>query len=206
MVGSNCRSTYATILSALLSFYAAMQIMISHGAWLARQYSLDAAALGLVALVIGCFDLAASVAVSVFTDRIGKKRSVLIGMCGSLIAYLVLPSLAGGHNGSGRHSCGPHVLRVQYCRLFPPAQRTCTGKAWPGDDPGNCDDHDRFNPRRVYRPLAVFESRGWCFGLDFGRGNCCGAWDSGFVCEGMRNLESNGPVAVKGHGCRILIA
>ena len=120
MVGSNCRSTYATILSALLSFYAAMQIMISHGAWLARQYSLDAAALGLVALVIGCFDLAASVAVSVFTDRIGKKRSVLIGMCGSLIAYLVLPSLAGGHNGSGRHSCGPHVLRVQYCRLFPP--------------------------------------------------------------------------------------
>ena len=96
LVGENWRSTYAAILSAMLSFFAAMQVMISHGAWLAGHYGLDAAALGLVALVTGCFDLVASVGVSIFTDRIGKKRSVLIGICGSLAAYLALPFLDRG--------------------------------------------------------------------------------------------------------------
>jgi predicted MFS family arabinose efflux permease len=110
LIGENWRSTYATILSAMLSFFAAMQIMISHGAWLSRQYSLDAAALGLVALVVGCFDLVASVAVSIFTDRIGKKLSVLIGICGSLIAYLALPFLDRG--------VIPAVAGIALARMF----------------------------------------------------------------------------------------
>ena len=110
LVGENWRSTYATILSAMLSFYAAMQLMISHGAWLASHYGLDAAALGLVALVVGCFDLVASVAVSVFTDRIGKKRSVLIGICGSLAAYLALPFLDRG--------VIPAVAGIALARMF----------------------------------------------------------------------------------------
>ncbi|PKL09199.1 MAG: hypothetical protein CVV51_05060, partial [Spirochaetae bacterium HGW-Spirochaetae-7] len=96
MVKENRRSTYATILAGTLSFFAAMQVMITHGAWLAGRYGLDAASLGLVALVIGCFDLTASVAVSIFTDRIGKKRSVLIGIAGSLAAYLAMPFLDSG--------------------------------------------------------------------------------------------------------------
>lgn len=110
LIGERWRSTYATILSAMLSFFAAMQVMISHGAWLARQYSLDAAALGLVALVIGCFDLVASVAVSIFTDRIGKKRSVLIGIGGSLVAYLALPFLDRG--------VVPAVVGIALARMF----------------------------------------------------------------------------------------
>jgi predicted MFS family arabinose efflux permease len=84
------------MLAATLSYFASMQVMIAHGAWLAGRYKLDAASLGLVALVLGCFDLGASVAVSVFTDRIGKKRSVLIGITGSLIAYLMMPFLDTG--------------------------------------------------------------------------------------------------------------
>jgi predicted MFS family arabinose efflux permease len=110
LVGDNWRSTYATILSAMLSFFAAMQVMISHGAWLASHYGLDAAALGLVALVVGCFDLVASVAVSVFTDRIGKKRSVLIGIGGSLAAYLALPFLDRG--------VIPAVVGIALARMF----------------------------------------------------------------------------------------
>jgi predicted MFS family arabinose efflux permease len=96
VVGSNRRSTYATMLAATLSYFAAMQVMITHGAWLAGRYTLDAAGLGLVALILGCFDLSASVAVSVFADRIGKKRSVLIGISGSLVAYLAMPFLDTG--------------------------------------------------------------------------------------------------------------
>jgi predicted MFS family arabinose efflux permease len=95
-VQDNRRSTYATIVAGALSYFAAMQVMIAHGAWLSNQYGLDAAALGLVAFVFGWFDLAASVSVSLFTDPIGKKRSVLIGIVGSLIGYLLMPVLNVG--------------------------------------------------------------------------------------------------------------
>jgi predicted MFS family arabinose efflux permease len=90
-IGANARSTYATILAGGLSYFAAMQLIISHGAWLQTQYGLGPSELGLVAFVFGWFDLAASVSVSLFTDRIGKRRSVLLGICGSLLGYLLLP-------------------------------------------------------------------------------------------------------------------
>ena len=64
-----------------------MQLMIAHGAWLQEQYGLTPALLGCVAFVFGWFDLAASVSVSLFTDRIGKRRSVMLGIIGSLIGY-----------------------------------------------------------------------------------------------------------------------
>lgn len=95
-VNTNRRSTYATIVAATLSYFAAMQVMITHGAWLAGRYGLHAATLGLVALVFGCFDLTASITVSLFTDRIGKKRSVLIGISVSLLGYLAMPYLDSG--------------------------------------------------------------------------------------------------------------
>lgn len=91
VVHTNRRSTYATMVAGALSYFAAMQVMIAHGAWLADQYGLGAAALGTVAFVLGWFDLTASVSVSLFTDRIGKKRSVLIGVIGSLLGYLLMP-------------------------------------------------------------------------------------------------------------------
>ncbi|HUW71457.1 MAG TPA: MFS transporter [bacterium] len=96
VVNTNRRSTYATIVAATLSYFAAMQVMLMHGAWLAGRYGLDAAQLGLVALVLGCFDLTASVTVSLVTDRIGKRRSVMIGIFGSLVAYVAMPFLDTG--------------------------------------------------------------------------------------------------------------
>jgi len=92
-IHTNRRSAYATILAGALSYCAAMQVRIAHGAWLADQYGLEATALGVVAFVLGWFDLAASVLVSLFTDRIGKKRSVLLGIIGSWISYLLMPVL-----------------------------------------------------------------------------------------------------------------
>ena len=93
---TNQRSAYATILTGALSYFAAMQIMIAHGAWLAEQYGLGPAELGFVAFLFGWFDLAASVSVSLFTDRIGKRRSVLIGIIGSLIGYALMPAFKTG--------------------------------------------------------------------------------------------------------------
>jgi predicted MFS family arabinose efflux permease len=90
-LSSNARSAYGAILAAALSYFAAMQLMIAHGVWLQAEYGLSAAELGAVAFVLGFFDLAASVSVSLFTDRIGKRRSVLIGIVGSLVGYIVMP-------------------------------------------------------------------------------------------------------------------
>ncbi len=71
-----------------------MQIMIMYGAWMGSEYGLNAAQLGTIALIFGLFDLTASVSVSLFTDRIGKRRSVIIGAVGAFIGYLLMPLLS----------------------------------------------------------------------------------------------------------------
>jgi predicted MFS family arabinose efflux permease len=73
-----------------------MQLMITYGLWLGDRYGLDASQLGIVALVLGLFDLSASVSVSLFTDTYGKRRSVLLGTAGSFVGYLLLPFLNVG--------------------------------------------------------------------------------------------------------------
>jgi predicted MFS family arabinose efflux permease len=110
VIHTNRRSTYATMLAGALSYFAASQIMIAHGAWLTMEYGLDAAALGMVALVFGCFDLAASVTVSLVADRLGKKKSVLIGIVGSLVFYILMPLVD--------RSLIPTVLVIAGARMF----------------------------------------------------------------------------------------
>lgn len=90
-LGANARSAYALILANGLFFYGQFHILIIHGAWLQTEYGLSDAALGTVALIQGFADLGGSVLVSVITDQIGKRRSVLAGMFGALLAYLLLP-------------------------------------------------------------------------------------------------------------------
>jgi predicted MFS family arabinose efflux permease len=92
-LGSNAASAYGLILASVANFFAAMQLMIVYGAWLSDQYGLGARELGYVALLFGCFDLTASVSVSLFTDRFGKRRSALVGTTGALFGYLLIPWL-----------------------------------------------------------------------------------------------------------------
>jgi len=94
-LGEGSRSAYCAILAGTFIFFGGMQLFITHGAWLNFEYGLGAAALGTVALILGCFDLIASVSVSLFTDRIGKTRSVMIGAAGILLGYLLIPFLNG---------------------------------------------------------------------------------------------------------------
>ena len=109
-IEQNALSTYSTILAGGLCYFAAMQVFIAHGAWLEEQYGLGPAQLGLVAFVFGWFDLAASVSVSLFTDRIGKRRSVLYGIVGSLIGYVVMPFFNVG--------VGLAVIAIGVARMF----------------------------------------------------------------------------------------
>ena len=90
-LGENARSAYATIIGSMFFFFAAFQVFIAHGAWLAAEYGLGSAQLGTIALLLGLADLFGSVMVSLITDRIGKRRSVLIGCFGALVGYLLMP-------------------------------------------------------------------------------------------------------------------
>lgn len=94
-LGESSRSAYSAILAGTFIFFGGMLLFIAHGAWLNFEYGLGAAALGTVALILGCFDLSASVSVSLFTDRIGKLRSVILGAIGLLLGYLLIPFLNG---------------------------------------------------------------------------------------------------------------
>jgi predicted MFS family arabinose efflux permease len=92
-VETNAVSTYATIFAAAANFYGGIQFMILHGVWFADQYAFGPRELGYVALLFGCFDLAASVSVSLFTDRFGKRRSAILGTTGAMLGYLLIPWL-----------------------------------------------------------------------------------------------------------------
>ncbi len=92
-LGEHNRSAWATIIINALNFFAITHILIIHGGWLEKEYGLGAASLGKVALFLGIFDWIASIIVSIAVDAIGKKRSVGIGIAGTLIGYLIFPFL-----------------------------------------------------------------------------------------------------------------
>ncbi|MBX3000276.1 MAG: MFS transporter [Caldilineaceae bacterium] len=92
-LSSNNRSAYALMIANGFFFFAQFHILIIHGGWLQAEYGLTAALLGTVALVQGLADLGGSVLVSLITDKVGKKRSVLIGMIGVFFIYAALPFL-----------------------------------------------------------------------------------------------------------------
>lgn len=92
-LGEHNGSAWATIVINALNFFAISHILIIHGGWLEKEYGLGAASLGKVALFLGLFDWAASIVVSVAVDSIGKKRSVGIGIAGTIIGYALFPFL-----------------------------------------------------------------------------------------------------------------
>jgi len=92
-LGSNARSAWGSLLVQGFSMFSLMHLMIIHGGWLVDDFRLSPAILGTVALIMGFTDLAASVSVSLFVDKIGKKRSVAIGICGMILGFILLPFL-----------------------------------------------------------------------------------------------------------------
>lgn len=92
-LGAHWKSAWAAVLVNVFNFFAITHIMIIHGGWLETEYGLAPSRLGLVALLLGVFDWAGSILVSVAGDRIGKRRSVLIGAAGMVVFFALLPFL-----------------------------------------------------------------------------------------------------------------
>jgi predicted MFS family arabinose efflux permease len=93
LLGENALSAWSDISVSGLIMFSMMHVMLIHGGWLQAEYGLSPAGLGTVALVFGFIDLTASVSVSLFVDRIGKRRSVLMGAIGMVAGFSLLPVL-----------------------------------------------------------------------------------------------------------------
>ena len=87
---------WAVLLVAACNMLAAMNIFISYGTWLAREYGLGAVALGTVALILGVADLGGSVLMSLLGDKMGLRRGVMIGTFLAVVGYGLLPLLNQG--------------------------------------------------------------------------------------------------------------
>ncbi len=92
-LGTYWKSAWAAVLVNVFNFFAITHIMIIHGGWLETEYGLVPSKLGLVAFLLGVFDWAGSILVSVAGDRIGKRKSVLIGAGGMVVFFILLPFL-----------------------------------------------------------------------------------------------------------------
>jgi predicted MFS family arabinose efflux permease len=92
-LGKNGRSAWFSIMANGLIMFGAMTFFINYGSWLQADYGLGAADLGRVALILGAADLAGSVLVSVASDRLGQRRSVIGGAVLAGSGFLGLPLL-----------------------------------------------------------------------------------------------------------------
>jgi predicted MFS family arabinose efflux permease len=63
---------------------------IVYGPWLEETFGLDLTTLGLASTVVGLAEATAEVGTSLITDRLGKRRSVLIGLLGLAVSLAVL--------------------------------------------------------------------------------------------------------------------
>jgi predicted MFS family arabinose efflux permease len=84
------RSAMAFLAVVALFTLAAEMIFVVFGAWLENSFGLTLAALGGAAVLIGLAELAGEGATVGFTDRIGKHRSVLIGLLISAVGFALL--------------------------------------------------------------------------------------------------------------------
>ena len=103
------RSAVAFIVTWFLVFFAFENIQVGYAAWLEQQFGLSTAARGMVQILFGVFEIAASLGSALFLDRVGKKRGVTGGLIVVLLGYALLATL-----GSSALSIGLLAISVAF--------------------------------------------------------------------------------------------
>lgn len=89
--------THPSAVAALVmaAFYTAANetVTLIYGVWVENAFSLSIASLGATALAIGVSELGGEVLVTTFTDRIGKRRAIAVGVLTNCIAALAMAFL-----------------------------------------------------------------------------------------------------------------
>jgi predicted MFS family arabinose efflux permease len=88
------RAVVFLLLTALFLILAVEIPFIVYGAWLESSFGLSFSTLGLASTVVGVSEATAELGTTVVTDRLGKRRSVLIGLSGLVVSLVALPWLA----------------------------------------------------------------------------------------------------------------
>ena len=94
------RSALALLAVGLLLTAANETVGIVLGVWMETSFKLQVAALGAASAVIGLAELSGEGLVAGLVDRVGKRRSVAIGMLCSSLTVLALPVLGRTLGGS----------------------------------------------------------------------------------------------------------
>jgi len=87
-------SVMVLLLTSFLLTLANEIPFIAYGAWLETAFGLSPTALGLASTVIGLAEATAELGTTVITDRLGKRRSVMMALLGLAASLAVLPWLA----------------------------------------------------------------------------------------------------------------
>ncbi len=75
--------------------FAVENVFVVYGAFLEQRFALSVGAIGIVSIVVGLSELLAEGSTFAWTDRLGKKRSVIFGLVAFGVALLWLPFLSG---------------------------------------------------------------------------------------------------------------
>lgn len=87
--------TYPPAVAALVMaamFSAANEtITLVYGVWVEQTFALSITSLGATALAIGISELGGETLVTLFTDKIGKRKALALGIIGNCLAALAMP-------------------------------------------------------------------------------------------------------------------
>jgi predicted MFS family arabinose efflux permease len=86
----------AALFTSFGMLFALENIFIVYGAFLENRFGLAIGAIGVASIVIGIAELLAGGGAAAWTDRLGKKRSVIAGLLAFSVSLLLLSTL-GGH-------------------------------------------------------------------------------------------------------------
>jgi len=85
---------WRVLFSSALLAASGMSVFVVSGAWLNERFGVSTAGLGLVAAGFGAVELIASGTTAIWADRLGKRRSVMVGV-GILGLGIVITGIAG---------------------------------------------------------------------------------------------------------------
>jgi predicted MFS family arabinose efflux permease len=85
------RATGGMLMFGFFISVANDSIFVVYGAWFEQAFSVNIVTLGLSTIAIGSAELLGEFCTAMFSDRLGVKKAVMIGMAGAILAYLLLP-------------------------------------------------------------------------------------------------------------------
>lgn len=107
---TSLRATFQTLLASkpalaglgltLLACAANELLNLSFGVWLEDAFALKLAALGGTAAILGAAELSGEGLVATVTDRLGKRRAIVLGLLINCLAVLALPLVGGSLLGA----------------------------------------------------------------------------------------------------------